>query len=63
MEIFGIGTDIVNIKRIDRSLKRHGILFKSKIFSKKEVSYCEKKKIPVLFMLKDLRQKKLFVKR
>ena len=40
MKIYGIGTDIVNIKRIDKSLKKHGAVFKKKIFSKKEISYC-----------------------
>ena len=27
MKIFGIGTDIVNIKRMERSLKKHGFKF------------------------------------
>ena len=44
MKIFGIGTDIVNIKRMDVSLKRNGDKFKNNIFSKNEISYCEKKK-------------------
>ena len=44
MKIFGIGTDIVNIKRIEQSLKTHRFIFKNKIFSKKEISYCEKRK-------------------
>ena len=44
MRIFGIGTDIVNINRIEHSLKKHGFSFKNRIFSKKEISYCEKKK-------------------
>ena len=43
MKIFGIGTDIVNIKRMEKSLKRHGIKFKNNIFSKNEIIYCEKK--------------------
>ena len=63
MKIFGIGTDIVNIKRIDYSLKKHGLSFKNRIFSKKEISYCDKKKILVLFMLNDLLLKKHLVKR
>ena len=42
MEIFGIGTDIVNIKRIEKSFKRFGKKFKKKIFSKNEIIYCEK---------------------
>ena len=44
MKIFGIGTDIVNIKRIETSLKRYGNKFKNNIFSKNEITYCEKKK-------------------
>ena len=44
MKIFGIGTDIVNIKRIEKSLKRYGNKFKNDIFSKNEITYCEKKK-------------------
>ena len=52
MEIFGIGTDIVNIKRIDRSLKKHGNLFKKRIFSKKEILYCDKKKSSSSFYAK-----------
>ena len=44
MKIFGIGTDIINIKRINNSIKRGGYNFKKKIFSDKEINYCEKKK-------------------
>ena len=44
MKIFGIGTDIININRIEKSLKRHGKSFKNRIFSKKEILYCEKKR-------------------
>ena len=62
MKIFGIGTDIVNIKRMEHSLKKHGFSFKNRIFSKKEISYCEKKKILVLFTQKDLLLKKHLVK-
>ena len=52
MEIFGIGTDIVNVKRMERSLKKYGIRFKNKIFSKSEISYCEKKKNSSAFYAK-----------
>ena len=44
MKIFGLGTDIVNIKRIENLLAKHGSIFKNKIFSKNEMAYCEKKK-------------------
>ena len=52
MHIFGIGTDIVNIKRIEKSIKSNGEKFKNKIFSKKEIIYCEKKKNPFPFYAK-----------
>ena len=44
MKIFGIGTDIVNIKRMNKSLKGRNNNFKERIFSKNEITYCEKKK-------------------
>ena len=44
MKIFGIGTDIVNIKRMEKCLKLHGNKFKKDIFSKNEITYCENKK-------------------
>ena len=52
MNIFGIGTDIVNIKRMEKSLKRHGKKFKRNIFSKNEINYCENKKNSVSFYAK-----------
>ena len=62
MKIFGIGTDIVNIKRIDYSLKKHGFSFKNKIFSKKEISYCENKKNSSAFYAKRFAAKEAFSK-
>ncbi len=44
MKILGIGTDIVNIKRIKKTIKLNGSKFKKRIFSKKEIAYCEKRK-------------------
>ena len=35
MKIFGIGTDIVNIKRMRESLKKNGDIFKKRIFDKR----------------------------
>ena len=62
MKIFGIGTDIVNINRIDNSLKKNGATFKNKIFSKKEISYCEKKKNSSAFYAKRFAAKEAFSK-
>ena len=52
MKIFGIGTDIVNIKRLEKLIKKNGGHFKNKIFSKNEIIYCEKKKDPIPFYAK-----------
>ena len=46
MNIFGIGTDIVNVKRMEKSLRGDGDTFKKRIFSKNEIIYCERKKNP-----------------
>ena len=62
MRIFGIGTDIVNIKRMENSLKKHGFSFKNRIFSKKEISYCEKKKNSSSFYAKRFAAKEAFTK-
>ena len=52
MKIFGIGTDIVNVKRMEKSLKKNGLKFKNRVFSKKEINYCERKKNPYTFYAK-----------
>ena len=62
MKIFGIGTDIVNIKRIKKILKNNGTRFKNKIFSESEINYCEKKRDPVPFYAKRFAAKEAFSK-
>jgi len=62
MKIFGLGTDIVNIKRMEHSLKKNGFSFKNRIFSKKEISYCEKKKDSSAFYAKRFAAKEAFSK-
>ena len=52
MKIFGIGTDIVNIKRMQSILKKNGNIFKKRIFSKHEINYCDKKKNSFSFYAK-----------
>ena len=52
MKIFGIGTDIVNIKRMEKSLNKNSLVFKNRIFSKNEIIYCEKKKKPASYYAK-----------
>ena len=52
MKIFGIGTDIVNIKRIEKSLRVRGLRFKNKIFTIDEIKYCDNKTKPASFYAK-----------
>jgi holo-[acyl-carrier protein] synthase len=52
MKIFGIGTDIINIKRMEKSIKKNGDNFINKVFSKNEIAYCKKKKNPFPFYAK-----------
>jgi len=62
MKIFGIGTDIVNIKRIEKNISKKGSKFKNKIFSKKEILYCETKRNPFPFFAKRFAAKEAFAK-
>jgi len=52
MKILGIGTDIVNIDRMKKILNKKNNNFKKKIFSNKEIIYCEKRKYPHSFFAK-----------
>ena len=62
MKIFGIGTDIVNIKRIEKQIIKNRSRFKNKIFSKNEIAYCEKKSNPYPFFAKRFAAKEAFAK-
>ena len=52
MKIFGICTDILNIKRMQKILRINNNNFKKRIFSKREIIYCEKRKNPSSFYAK-----------
>ena len=62
MKIFGIGTDIVNIKRIEKAINKKGKKFKNKIFSLKEIAYCDNKKNPGSYYAKRFAAKEAFSK-
>jgi len=62
MEIFGIGTDIVNIKRMKKTLKKKNSYFKERIFSKNEIIYCENKKNSFSYFAKRFAAKEAFSK-
>ena len=44
MEIVGIGTDIVECLRIGRMIEQHGELFLTRIFTEREIRYCQARK-------------------
>ena len=62
MKIFGIGTDIINIKRMESIIKKNGPKFINRIFSKTEILYCEKKKNPFPYYAKRFAAKEAFTK-
>ena len=42
--IIGIGTDIIEIERIERSVERFGESFLRRVFTAAEIAYCQRKK-------------------
>jgi holo-[acyl-carrier protein] synthase len=40
--IQGLGTDIIEVERIRRSIKEHGLHFLNRLFTQKEQDYCYK---------------------
>lgn len=42
--ITGVGTDIIEIERIDQSIEKYGKKFLDRLFSPEEQSYCDKHK-------------------
>ena len=62
MRIFGIGTDIINIRRMEKTLKINSSRFKTKIFSEEEISYCENKKNSYSFFAKRFAAKEALAK-
>ena len=43
--IIGIGTDIIDITRIERVINRFGDRFKNRVFTKREILKCEARKL------------------
>jgi holo-[acyl-carrier protein] synthase len=44
MNIFGIGTDIVECLRIAQMIERHGELFITRVYTDAEIEYCRSRK-------------------
>jgi len=52
MSLFGIGVDLCDISRIERSLEKHGARFAEKILHPKESAIFERHKFPARFLAK-----------
>src|SRR5258708_19906178 len=44
MDIVGIGTDIVECLRIGRMIEQHGELFLTRVYTEREIRYCQTRK-------------------
>lgn len=44
MNIFGIGTDITECLRIAQMIERHGELFITRVYTPREIEYCQSRK-------------------
>jgi holo-[acyl-carrier protein] synthase len=44
MDILGIGADIVECLRIGRMIEQHGELFLTRVFTEREIRYCQERK-------------------
>ena len=44
MDIVGIGTDIIECLRIKRMIDRHGELFLNRVYTEREIRYCQRSK-------------------
>lgn len=62
MAILGIGTDIVEVKRIEKLLAGKREEFLSRVFSKREASYCQAKAKPAIHFAARFAAKEAFMK-
>lgn len=44
MNVFGIGTDIIECLRIAQMIERHGELFINRVYTSSEIDYCSSRK-------------------
>src|SRR5262249_48812639 len=44
MEILGIGTDIIECPRIGKMIEQHGELFLRRVYTEREIRYCQSRK-------------------
>ncbi len=62
MAILGTGIDLVAVERIQHSLDKYGNRFKKRIFSDKEIDYCDSRPHPGLHYAARFAAKEAYVK-
>tara|TARA_B100000700_G_scaffold323523_1_gene427477 strand:+ start:19 stop:408 length:390 start_codon:yes stop_codon:yes gene_type:complete len=62
MNIYGIGTDIVNVNRIKSAIKRNNKAFKKRIYTNFEIKTCERRRDKVECFAKRFAAKEAFIK-
>ena len=62
MNIYGIGTDIVNVNRIQTAFKKNRQAFKKRIYTKSEIKACENRKNKIECFAKRFAAKEAFAK-
>lgn len=62
MNIYGIGTDIVNINRIKNAFKKNSNSFKKRIYTNFEIKTCERRRDKVECFAKRFAAKEAFIK-
>ena len=60
--ILGIGTDICDIRRIEKSIDKFGVRFLNKTFSETEQAYCDSKARPAMSYAKRFAAKEAVAK-
>jgi holo-[acyl-carrier protein] synthase len=60
--IHGIGTDLVEVSRIERILKRWGDRFIDRVYARDEIEYCKNKAFPAIHFAARFAAKESFLK-
>jgi holo-[acyl-carrier protein] synthase len=60
--IYGIGTDLVEVNRIEKIIKRWGERFTEKVYSQNEINYCQHKAYPAIHYAARFAAKESFLK-
>jgi holo-[acyl-carrier protein] synthase len=60
--IYGVGTDLVDIIRIEKIIEKWGDRFIEKVYSHDEIDYCQKKACPAIHFAARFAAKESFLK-